>query len=238
MDSKLVYPEFKFFKENYVLMNKINAEYIYLSGKISDSDKLLDEISNERYISIYFSGVSIFYKMYGKMKISTEFHKWLSDKVVRISTLDFKILGNVLKKNTIDVVLDDSSATFKYLDTDGNEQKIVLEDLSECHTEFDDGYGFLNNCDFIKETDSISLIERNESVVLFLDEDGKVITDKTDDKLLETPFGSLKSAVVYNPESKLSTLYSDRNDDGSRYVLVVCRKSDNSIELSQLFLTI
>ena len=68
-EPKLVYPEFKYFKNIYTQINIANE--VYLSGE--------DDL-----VRLYFSKDSDFYLISGKITAETEFFKWLKKSENRI----------------------------------------------------------------------------------------------------------------------------------------------------------
>jgi flavodoxin len=220
-------------------MNKIDAEYIYLSGKLSDSEKLFAELSDsddnmKEYILVYFKTKSQFYKMYGKFKSSTEFHKWLNDKCVRMTTEQFKLLGNTLKKDTIDVKFSNEEVTFETIN--GN---ITLYNKAEYQSELDKNYELLNSIDFKGKTFRKQAVEflKEEFVEYYLTVDEELVKEKTKDKFIEISTGTIKGLYRTGLEN-ITINFSERNDLQQRYVLFSSRPEDNTLEINQLFLTI
>ena len=245
MDQKQARAEFKFFKNNYTFMNKIKAEYIYLSGKLNDQQRLLSEIGENdmgKYFLLYFDGVSAFYKVYGRFVIETEFHKWLSDKTVRLTPAEFKQLGTVLQKDIVDVILTDTAAIFESNNEDGSLNKFILEHKPEYDDKIIKEYKFMDECEF-KNSAEIPIIIDNESLVIFYDSSSnKPVYENTNDKLLEVPAGALKILAIPVADAKNVLEYSDKTESGGRYVKLTCieptSKESKGKELSQIFLTI
>ena len=222
-DSKLVYPEFKYFKNIYTKINL--AEEIFFEG-------------NENDVDLYFNTESSFAILYGKIeKQETEFLKWLKDKTVKFKMADIIQIGKCLKKNAVSIEYDDTNFIFNFTDKDGVEIKVSLE-----NSQYEKLKEIKRKIQLVKQYDiksgKIDLEKEDfqSDIFVIYNEEEKVSRKRTSDKIIEIPKERINSLL--KDFTNVNIQYSTKDNIGARYVILSSKNDEFNLELSEMYKTI
>jgi mevalonate kinase len=191
---------------------------------------------------VFFKGKRFFYKnnphflLHGELlgDDNNVFVNWISKtKSVKVRIKDMDELRNCLKKNIVS--LDISEKEFKLTYKDREEvQKVFLcseEDESIMDQTIDKIETISKELKGKEKLDS-SKIDSLEILELYSDGQ-KLLESRTDDKIIEIP---VKRIVSLMKESEYSIRFSNKNEQGRRYVEISSQNQD--LSMSQIFATI
>ena len=215
-DIKQIYPTFKWFKENYSILNK--ATRVLLCG-----------LNNEN-IQIYYNQDSPYYLLYGEITANNIFSQWLSGKKTFLSLDNIILLHKCLKKNVKKIEYDDHHLILEF---DGKDNVTHVVDMI---TYNEDDFCFKTNkiknllttnieFDPIRLTSEIFTPYIQNGDLIFKHEDGY-------EKILEHPS---KKFICTQKDATYSLSFSDVYKN-IRYVAV--NSYTEKIKLMQLFATI
>ena len=214
-------------------------------------------INNRIVEKIYFVGNKFYYKkdqffiLYGELinNEKNEFLKWIKDKKVTLSLdyiNDFK--NDAIKKNIIDLTVNDSEFKLEYTDRDGNNKFFLCSnEENKSYSEIIDTISLIE----LKLTNSytLNLADFEDNLILYVDDNNKASQEKFDEKIIEFPIKRILShqslsktmkkdlGVDENIEGIIYTLdFSNRDENNKRYVKI--NSESGYVKISQIFATI
>ena len=214
-DIKQTYPIFKWFKENYSILNK--ATQILLCGH---PDK----------ISLYYNKDSEYYLLYGEIVVDNVFSQWLNGKRVFLTLPDIVLLHKCLKKNVVNIDYDDDYFSLTFTNKEDLTHVIKLVDAGETD--------FCNKTErilsILSTTISFDATKLSSEILTPYEKDGELVFTHKEgyEKILEHPS---KKFICTQKDATYSLSFSDRYEN-IRYVAV--NSYTEKIKLTQLFATI
>lgn len=214
-DIKQIYPIFKWFKDNYSILNK--ATQVLLCGH---SDR----------VSLFYNQDSSYYLLYGEITVDNIFSNWLNNKKVILSLPDIVLLHKCLKKNAIQLKYDDDTFALQFSDKEENIHDVVLKNINET-----DIHDKSKRVQSLMTTD-IAFDSSRLAVEIFTpyENNGDLVFKHQEgyEKLIEHPS---KKFICTQKEATYSISFSERYDN-IRYVAI--NSYTEKIKLMQIFATI
>ena len=225
-ENKLVYPEYKLFKEFYT--------------RIKFADKVTFYGMNGKVLLIFPQDTPYFI-VTGELKLTSEFTKWLvkDNKSVTIPLVEINAISKALKKNVESVSYDDNSFTFKFNEKvgDGLESREFTytnkenAEVAALRLKYDSICSNLS-----MHVDDSNYFDDELTRTFITPADVTVSNDNVGEKFLEIPTAKLVSLQ----KGKMNKCYVDYSckisDKMGRYIRVTSEADD--LNLSQILLTI
>ena len=214
-DIKLIYPTFKWFKDNYSILNK--ATRVLLCGQ---SD----------VVKMYFNKDSDYYLLCGEITANNYFSNWLNGKNVWLSLSDILLLHKCLKKNAISIEYDDESFSLKFTDKEENTHDVKLVNISD----ISDVRRHIDVLSYLTTDIPFDESRLNSEIFTAYEKDGELIFKHEEgyEKILEHPS---KKFIATQKNSTYSLSFS-KIYGNIRYVSL--NSYTENITLRQLFATI
>lgn len=221
-DAKVIYPEFKYFKNIYTTIN------------IADS---VTFFPYDHKIYMIFSKDSPYYILTGSLKQNSIFTKWIRTvNSVTMNLSQINILAKTLKKNAVEISFENENFfKFTYLEKDsGNQTEIILNNDTTFNKE--DVINNYINLNFTEEHELSDSFINNEICIIYKNSEGKITSDRTKDKVIEIPSARIRS-LIKNGKNKVHIC--ERNIlKGSRLIVIESNNDDLNLTLRQVFNTI
>jgi hypothetical protein len=169
-DIKLVYPEFKFWKDLYTTLNK-SSEIIIASVP-----------GRQDTVQIIFSTEGKYYYLEGYLHGETEFIKWINEiqgvTTIKMDTL--KLISKTLKKNCVKIKYNDVMFQYSYLINDNEKMDTYLWNHSGSTTIKDILNKSINLNAWLNYTYQIDdkSIFKDDIFEVFIDDNNKLTTEK------------------------------------------------------------
>lgn len=222
-DIKLIYPDFKYLKSIYTSLNISNTVYFIGNKK-------------ENKINLYFdTSEQPFFKLYGELSAETIFSKFLIENnfIIKVPIKELSAISKALKSNIISIETENENEPFIKFSFNDKAQGLTQFKYN-CLTEFKEFENIINYYSKCQNNKEINF-ETEELFEIFLTNEKEITTEKTTEKLIEIPAARVKSFLK---NSNKRILFSEKNNNNERIVILESENPDLKLKLGQIFRTI